>query len=162
MKAAFFPINPYNFIIFDNYVRTTQPPYTISSPNLDRDTNEVGFHANLSPGGGRLTFNVGYLFGIDYFEPMQLKDYNLQYHRFDLRASWRFLPKTAVYIAASEFIDHYPQPGNGMHPDSYPFRVDAGMQGLITAKLTVNVWVGYGNGFYSDGAESQHRHRRLL
>jgi hypothetical protein len=151
VQAAFFTMSPYSFVVFDNYVRTTQPPYSVSSENLNRDTNEVGLRVNLSPGGGRLTFLVGYAFGIDYFEPILLQDYNLQYHRFDLRASWRVLPKTAVYISATEVINHYPTPGAAMHPDSYPFHVDAGLQGLITTKLTLNAWVGYGNGFYVSG-----------
>jgi len=151
LQAAFFNNSPYSFILFDNYVRSTMPPYVSGSPNLDRDQNEVGVRINLSPGGGRLTFLVGYVFGIDYWEPLQLQDYNLQYHRFDLRASWRFLPKTAVYIAATEFINQYPDPGAGMHPNSYPLHVDAGLQGLITTKLTLNAWIGYGNGFYVSG-----------
>src|SRR5207302_26834 len=98
---------PYNFVLFDNYVRTTQPPYTKLTYNLDRDTNELGTRVNLSPGGGRLTLNVGYLFGIDFWEPSQLKDFDLFYHRFDVRGSWRFFPKTAVYIAASEILYLY-------------------------------------------------------
>jgi hypothetical protein len=148
LQAAFFTMSPYNFVIFDNYVRTTQPPYQNGlDRNFDRDTNELGVRINLSPGGGRLTFNVGYLFGIDYFEPPELQPYNLMYHRFDLRASWRFLPKTAVYLAASEILYLY-QNASTNHPNSYPLRVEAGLQGLITAKLTVNVWIGYGNGFY--------------
>jgi len=148
VRAAFFATNPYNFVLFDNYVRTTMPPYMATSSNFDRDTNQVGFRLNLSPGGGRLTINVGYMFVIDYFENQPLQDYNLQTHAFDLRASWRFLPKTALYIAASEMINTYPNPGIAAHPNSYPLHVDAGIQGLITAKLTVNAWVGYGNGFY--------------
>lgn len=151
LQAAFFNYSPYNFVIFDNYVRSTQPPYTETSFNIDRDTNEVGLRINLSPGGGRLTFNLGYLFGIDYFEVQQLKDFDVQYHRMDLRASWKFLPKTAVYINATEIVYLYPHPGTYMHPDSYPLRVDAGLQGLITTKLTVNAWVGYANGFYVSG-----------
>lgn len=151
VQAAFFPMNPYNFVVFDNFVRSTQPPYTRTSFNLDRDTNEAGLRVNLSPGGGRLTFNVGYLFGLDFFEPDQLKDFDVLYHRFDLRASWRFLPKTAVYIAASEVLYYYQHPGTYMHPNAYPFHVDAGIQGLITKKLTFNGWIGYGNGFYATG-----------
>jgi hypothetical protein len=38
-----------------------------------------------------------------------------------------------------------------MHPNSYPFHIEAGLQGLITTKLTVNLWAGYGNGFYVTG-----------
>jgi hypothetical protein len=148
LMATFFATSPYNFVLFDNYVRATMPPYTLTSTNFNRDTNELGTRVNLSPGGGRLIFNVGYLFGIDYFENSQLNDYDLQYHRFDLRASWKFFPKTALYLAASEVINTYPHPGASGHPDSFPLRVDLGVQGLITAKLTVNAWVGYGNGFY--------------
>jgi len=146
--AAFFQNSPYNFVLFDNYVRTTVPPYSAGTTNFDRDTNQLGTRVNLSPGGGRLTFNVGYVFGIDYFENARLSDFDLQYHRFDLRASWRFFPKTALYLAADETINVYPHPGSGAHPDSYPLHVMLGMQGLITPKLTVNAWIGYGNGFY--------------
>lgn len=151
LLAAFFTTSPYNFTLFDNYIRSVQPPYTKTTANFDRDKNELGVRINLSPGGGRLTFNVGYLFGIDYFERAPLTDYDLQYHRLDLRASWRFFPKTALYIAADETIMHYPTPGTGAHPDGYPFHVEAGMQGLVTTKLTVNLWIGYGNGFYVSG-----------
>jgi hypothetical protein len=148
LQIAVLPTRPYNFVIFDNYARTQQPPYTLLPYNLDRDTNELGTRVNLSPGGGRLTFNIGYLFGIDFFEPEALKDFDIMYHRFDLRASWRFFPKTALYIAASEALILYQQHVTYQHPNSYPFHIEAGVQGLITTKLTLNVWVGYGNGFY--------------
>jgi hypothetical protein len=149
VQAAFFPKNPYNFVVFDNYVRTTQPPYQNVTRNFDRDTNDLGFRVNLSPGGGRLTFNVGYIFGVDYFEVPELKSFDLMSHRFDLRASWRFLPKTAVYLSASETLYLYQHPDPSFpHPNSYPLRIEAGLQGLITAKLTINLWIGYGNGFY--------------
>jgi hypothetical protein len=151
LTLALFPQLAYNVAFFDNYVRTAQPPYSNEPYNLDRDTNELGVRLSLSPGGGRLTFLIGYIFGIDFFEVSQLKDFDVMSHRFDLRASWRFLPKTAVYIAASEGIYLYPHAGATAHPGSYPLRVDAGLQGLITTKLTVNLWAGYGNGFYVSG-----------
>src|SRR5439155_22222233 len=34
------------------------------------------------------------------------------------------------------------------HPNSFPIRAIAGMTGLITTKLTLNAWIGYGNGLY--------------
>jgi hypothetical protein len=148
VQAAFFTLSPYNFVVFDNYTRTTQPPYVESSENFNRDTNQVGTRINLSPGGGRLTFNVGYLFGIDYFESANLKDYDVQLHRVELRANWKFFPKTAIYLQATEQIYLYPHPGASLHPDSYALRIVAGMRGLITTKLTVDLWAGYANGFY--------------
>ena len=146
--ASFLAGHPYNFVLFDDYVRTTLPPYTAGSENFNRDTNTLGTRISLSPGGGRLTFYVGYAFGIDYFENATLTDYDLLSHRFDLRASWRFFPKTALYVSADETINTYVHAGAAQHPDSYPLHVDVGVQGLITPKLTVNAWVGYGNGFY--------------
>jgi hypothetical protein len=53
-----------------------------------------------------------------------------------------------VYLAASEVLNLYQHPGTTDHPNSYPLRIEAGLQGLITAKLTMNIWIGYGNGFY--------------
>ncbi len=151
MQAAFFTMSPYNFTVYDNYTRTTMPPYTKLPYNFDRDTNEAGLRLSLSPGGGRLTFLLGYRFGVDYFEENDLKPFDLLYHIVDFRASWKFFPKTALYLAATEGIYLYQHPGAYMHPNSYPFRVDLGVQGLITTKLTVNAWIGYGNGFYVSG-----------
>lgn len=153
-QASFFSYSPYNFSVLDNYERSTQPPYNASSSNYDRDTNQVGARVSLSPGGGRLTVMADYFFGIDYFEQDPLTEFDMQSHQFDLRVSWRFLPKTAVYIAANEYIYHYVNTGIDptlAHSDSYPLRIDAGLQGLITTKLTVNLWIGYGNGFYVTG-----------
>ena len=150
--ATFFALNPYSFQVFDNYIRSAQAPYSLSDHNFDRDTNDLGVRINLAPGGGRLSFYIGYVFGIDYFEPAALQAFNLLSHRFDFRASWKVLPKTAIYIAATEFLYLYQNQGNGTssydHPDSYPFRIIAGIQGLITTKLTLNGYIGYGNGFY--------------
>lgn len=150
IAATFFQLSPYNFTLFDNFTRTTQPPYSQTTYNFDRDTNDLGIRVNLSPGGGRLTFTVGYIFGIDYFEPTQLKNFDLLSHRFDLRVSWKVLPKTAIYLSASEGIFLYQNQdvGGYDHPNSFPLRVEAGIQGLITTKLTINAWIGYGNGFY--------------
>jgi hypothetical protein len=149
VKASFFSASPYTFTLFDNYVRATQPPYIKTDNNFDRDRNEAGLRVSLAPGGGRLVLYLGYLFGLDYFELAPLTAYNLLYHQFDLRLSWKFLPKTALYIAATEVINTYSDPT--AHPNSYPFHVTAGLQGLITPKLTANVWIGYGNGFYVAG-----------
>jgi hypothetical protein len=145
------PMHPFTIDVFDNYVRTSQPPYFRETYNIDRDTNEVGARFRYAPGGRRLMFDLSYGFGIDFFEVAQLKDLDVMYHRINFRASWKFLPKTAVYIDVTEQPFLYPHPGATMHPDSYPLRATAGLQGLITTKLTLNVWAGYGNGFYVSG-----------
>ncbi len=113
--------------------------------------NELGLRIHWGPGGGRLTFDFTYAFGLDYWEVLQLQDFDNLYHRLSLRVSWRFLPKTAVYIQADETIYQYQNHVDFTHPNSFPFHVEAGLQGLVTTKLTVNVFAGYANGFYVSG-----------
>jgi hypothetical protein len=141
--------------MFDNYARTTQPPYSNVPYNLDRDTNQLGARLRWAPGGRRLTMGLSYVFGLDYFEFQQaqpaLQDFNVLYHTVELNVAWKFIPKTAIFIDASESIYRYQNHGVFNHPDSYPLHVSAGIVGLITVKLTVNAYIGYGNGFYVSG-----------
>jgi len=96
------PGHPFTIDLFDNYVRTSQPPYFREPFNIDRDTNELGVRFRYAPGGRRLTFDLSYAFGIDFFEVAQFKDLDVTYHRINFRASWKFLPKTAIYIDVTE------------------------------------------------------------
>lgn len=148
MLLTILPHYPFSIDLYDNYTRTSQPPYTRGDSNIDRDTNEVGIRFRYKPGGGRLELHLGYAFGIDFFEVSRLRDFNVMYHRVHLRLSWKFFPKTALYIEASEQPTIYPTPGMTAHPDSFPLRVTAGLIGLLTAKLSFHLWIGYGNGFY--------------
>jgi hypothetical protein len=142
--------------ILDNYVRSVQPPYAAAgvapSYNIDRDVNQVGLRLNFRPGGERLHLMLSYTFGIDFFENPIYQPLDVETHRTELRLSWKFFPKTALYLDAVDtpYIYPHPDPTNP-HPNSYPLQIVLGVQGLITPKLTVNVYVGYGNGFYVSG-----------
>lgn len=149
--ATLFPTGRLSLTLFDGFIRTSQPPYGNFAGNYDRDTNQLGVRLTWAPGSGRLSFNLGYAFGIDFFETPQLQDFNLFTHRIDARASWKVFPKTAVYVQADETIITYRQHQTYSHPDSYPFRAVVGLVGLLTVKLTLNASVGYGNGFYTSG-----------
>jgi hypothetical protein len=151
LLATLFPHSKVSADIFDNYVRTTQPPYGLQPYNIDRDTNQVGARIRFRPGAGRLSVDFSYVFGLDFFEIQQLKDLDVFSHLFDLRVAWKFFPKTAVYIDANDTIYTYPHPGAIDHPNSFPLRIIAGLMGLLTPKLTANFWIGYGNGFYVSG-----------
>jgi hypothetical protein len=151
LLLSILPFGPFTTDIFDNFVRSTMPPYNELPYNFDRDTNEAGVRFRIRPGGGRLELSLSYVFGLDYFEVKQLQDFNAFYHRLALRVSWKFLPKTAIYIEGNDLIYKYWRLGDYMHPDSYALHVIAGLQGLITTKLTLNIWVGYDNGFYVSG-----------
>src|SRR5262249_30539423 len=66
------PYFPFSMDFFDNYVRTSQPPYLREPYNIDRDTNELGLRMRYRPGGRRLDIDLSYVFGVDFFEVQQL------------------------------------------------------------------------------------------
>jgi hypothetical protein len=145
------PNYPFSIDLFDNYSRTSQPPYNVGNARLDRDLNDLGVRFRYKPGGGRLEFLLSYIFGIDFWETPVLKDLNNYQHRLALRALWRFFPKTALFIEVNQTSILYPNPGALAHPDAYPIRAIAGLNGLLTRKITFNLYIGYGNGLYSTG-----------
>jgi hypothetical protein len=153
-RMTLFPHGRYQLALFDNFTRTTQLPYQLEPFNFDRDTNQLGIRGTAAPGGGRLRIDLGYTFGVDYFEQRQFQGSNAYSHLLTLRLAWNFFPKTALYLAADETIYRYfgPQDPSNPHTDAYPFHIELGVQGLITPKLTVNAWIGYGNGFYVSNA----------
>jgi hypothetical protein len=145
------PGGRFNLSFFDNYVRTTQLPYGPEIYNLDRDTNQLGVRMQYSPGGRRLILGLTYVFGIDFFERDTFQAFNLFTHSLALNISWKFFPKTALYLQASETVTRYQNhsPSSDFdQPDSNPFHIELGVMGLITPKLSANAWIGYGNGFY--------------
>lgn len=156
---SLFPRGALNIEFYDNFLRTNQPPYSFSPYNIDRHTNIFGIRARYSPGGQRLTVSFVYDLGYDGFSDIEgenapkLSVYDLVYNTFTLRGSWKFLPKTALFVEVTESINTYLHPSESGRggTGSYPLRLGAGVMGLITQKLAINVLGGYGNGFYSEG-----------
>jgi hypothetical protein len=149
MALSVFPFGNYTFDLFDNYTRLSVPPYnTVKFPgNINSDQNQLGLRLRLRPGGQRLEFGIQYVFGLYFFEGGPFAGKNNLSHDFQLRISWKFFPKTALYLQASESIYSYVNNDVNTPPSAFPFRVVLGMIGLITSKLTVNANIGYGNTF---------------
>ena len=147
------PIGPVATELFDNFVRSSQPSYFATNNNFDRDLNELGIRLRIKPGGGRLELQLGYIFGVDLWETDQfnLKDYDNYYHHTSLRLLYKFLPKTSVYILADDVAYQYLHTDGVFRPNGYPLRVTAGLNGLLTSKLTFDIYGGYANGFYQSG-----------
>ncbi len=153
-----FPRGALNIDLYDNYLRTNQPPYSYNPYNIDRDTNVLGVRFRYSPGGRRLQISLIYELSFDGFENVdngpRLSGLDLLSNSVVLRGSWKFLPKTALFIELSQqfvtYLDTSIENQN-LRSGSYPFRAEAGVMGLITQKLAVNLQGGYGNGFYVRG-----------
>lgn len=159
LHLTLFPTGEWSFELFDNYVRTSEPPYAVvkaafdlaPGANIDTDQNQLGGALHWRPGGQRFETTLQYVFGAYYFESTPLAAKTNLYHDFQLRVKWNFFPKTALYVNASETINTYlnSQVTNAP-PTAYPLRAVVGLLGLITTQLRLNVNVGYGNSFTQD------------
>ncbi len=163
LLLSIFPFGEWTVDLFDNFVRTSEPPYALvraafvgaQAQNINNDQNQLGLRIRYRPGGGRLEATLQYTLGISYYESSPvLTAKSLLWNDFQLRLRWNFFPKTGVYINISETTNNYVWGGTSPNtpPPAYPFRAVAGLIGLITPKLSVNLNVGYGNSFTQSNA----------
>jgi hypothetical protein len=134
------------FSLSEAFSRYQQPPYSIGDP-ITRDENMFSAGVHYAPGGGRLRLNLRYTNLIDKYEAAYDAGSNMG-NEVLLDVGWRFLPKTSLYAQVAQGIITYFNQGN---INSYPLRTLAGLRGLITEKLSVNVGAGYSNAFYTSG-----------
>lgn len=142
------------FMAGDNFSRSEEPPYGIANAQngiIKRTYNSAFAQARWTPHGGRLSSTLRYTNSVDLFDNVELEYANSLRHDMLLDVSWRWLPKTALYVQASQGYLTYLNdnaPGSELKQDGYPFRALVGLRGLVTEKLTVNTGIGYGNAFY--------------
>ena len=134
------------FLIGDTFTRYEQPPYAPGDP-ITRDANMLSANLRYSPGGGRLKLNLRYTNLIDKYEGVYDRGSNMG-NEVVLDIGWRFLPKTSLYVQAAQGVITYFNSGN---TKSYPLRTLAGLRGLLTHKLALNLAAGYYNAFYETG-----------
>lgn len=152
----FLPRAMVSFDMFDAFVRTTEPRTLVNDMNFDRDRNEAGAGVTYKPGGGLMSFRLGYRFIVDYFEDPNLNMANFYAHHIDFKAKWKFFPQTSWWLGATWQYIHYW--ATGVEPsirnhDSKPLRVMMGLTGRLSPKLTINAGAGYGYTWYDSGAD---------
>ena len=136
-----------SFMLTESFVRYTQAPYSAGEPII-RDDNIASAGLRYAPGGGRLKFSLRYTNLIDLYEGAYSDGSNMG-NELLLDAGWRWLPKTSIYVQVAQGVVNYFN--DSTRPTSYPLRTLAGLRGLLTEKLSVNLGAGYSNAFYSSG-----------
>lgn len=156
--VEFSPNSPLRLSVMDTFSRFEEPPYGSSSGNITRINNLGSLQLAWQPGGGRLQALIRYSNMVNVFENNDLKYANHMGHDLTLDVSWRWLPKTSLFLQASQgYIDYFDPNANGpqlLRQDAYPLRVLTGLRGLITNKTTLYLGVGYINGFYQGNVEN--------
>ncbi len=151
------------FGVADIFARIEDAPYagqsaTPGGPPLTRNNNQASAELRWSPGGGRLTGTLRFTNMVDIFD----NSYSYADAVTDtlmLDASWKWLPKTAVFLNVQQGWIYYInkndiQTAAGVPTsknNSYPLHATVGLRGLLTEKTAAYVALGYVNGFYSSG-----------
>ena len=151
---SLFPFGHWTFEVFDDFIRTSQPPYFFVKAafsgslgeNINADQNQFGLRLRWRPGGQRFETMLQYVLALYWFESAAIQSKSLLTNSFQLRFKWNFFPKTALYLSYDQAINTYLNATlYNSPPSSYPLRAVVGLQGLITPKLILNVNIGYGN-----------------
>lgn len=166
LLLTLFPKGAWTFDIFDNYIRTSTPPYSVvaglytgsQGQNINLDNNQAGLRLRWRPGGGRLETSLQYTNGVYYFESQALRAKSDLTNDFQLRVKWKFFPKTALYVNVGETTNTYLYKSTTTPPSAYPLRAVAGVLGLFTSKLSFEANIGYGNSFTQSNAAYPQSH----
>lgn len=139
--------------ISDSYSRLKDPPYTPSPTGILRDHNLAGLQLKAAPNGGRFQIIGRYSNVLDIYEDAPYSTNNNMGNELVLDVSWRWLPKTALYVQVAQGVVTYLNSASTQN-GSTPFKGILGLRGLLTPKLALNLGGGYTNGFYGGGGSN--------
>ncbi|HXJ22758.1 MAG TPA: hypothetical protein VMT03_21250, partial [Polyangia bacterium] len=151
------------FGIADVFARIEEPPYAPTgslntSAPIQRNNNQASAEVRWAPGGGRLSGTLRYTNMLDIFQ--DLYSYaNSVSNQLMLDVAWKWLPKTAVFLNATQgyvfyLNDAFANPTTGASEpksSSFPLYVTVGLRGLLTEKTSAVLSVGYMNALYQNG-----------
>jgi hypothetical protein len=139
-----------SFAISEQFTRLEEPPYQAGLPPITRDSNQAVAQVGLAPGGGRIQTVFRYTNTLDLFETDSFEYANRMGHDFMLDGSWRWLPKTALFLQVGagyiQYLDDQAEAAG--KENSIPYRALAGLRGLVTPKLTINMSAGFADAVY--------------
>ena len=144
------PNRPIQFAVVENFGREIRPTNFESPVSTNRDINDLKLQLQWAPTGRNLSGVLHYENRIDVFERSRQQFANRFQNTFGVRVNYQWLPQTRLYGDVSEGI--YTGLGaDSTKVTSYPLTAVAGIQTLITPRITAVSRVGYTNGFYSSG-----------
>ena len=153
LAVALWPRSAFTLTLHEAFERSlwTRPQV---STNANRNHNVIGADASFHPGGRALDFTLGYAYELDRYDDIDRIDSDVHNVRF--LGSWRFYPMTYAFLESTLAFRTYTNEadedvGVGNLVGSSPFRVYAGLSGLITERLSLLVRAGYGNSMLDRG-----------
>ncbi|MCO4761600.1 MAG: outer membrane beta-barrel protein [Myxococcales bacterium] len=145
-----------SFAVFNNFSRSLRPNNWETTETLNRINNQVGarvsFHPGETPERRPLEISLQGAYVIDNFEDFDFG--NSTTVRSRLTGSWRFLPRTAAILDAGwDFRKyHVDNPALAVFTsDSSPWRVQGGLAGALTSRITFRLTAGWGMSMHEKG-----------
>ena len=144
----------------NEFVRTNETPNTASRQASNRVYNRAGATVGLHPGAGLLETYGSYDFAL--YRHNLFSDLDRHAHHFGWNLHWSFLPKTAFLAEVDYRAIRYDQEFRGpqvspegrlRNVDSDPIRVMAGLDGLVTTRVSLGLRGGYGWARYQEGPD---------
>jgi hypothetical protein len=141
-----------SFNFSDTFVRIEDAPYNPGQFPLQRDNNLAAAEMKWSPGGGRISALLRYTNGVDIFEDADLSYANSLTQALMLDGSWKWLPKTALFLQVQQgYVTYLNEAAAAAHgkSHSFPLLASGGLRGLITEKTSLVLSLGYSETFNS-------------
>lgn len=152
----------FGFAFKDRLTRSVDPGVASLGAKLARLRNDLSTGVEWRPGGGLLSFNLSYDFGIEFYDargtPTFLDDlglyasnnqisdptaFNNMDHKLKLRTEWRFFPKTGMFMDV--YGSYHGYLGSTTNIATYPLGLMLGLMGQLTGKLSGVASLGYSN-----------------
>jgi len=150
LNLVLFPEGNFSLLLDASYLRTLQP-YESSSDARARQSVTPGIGVIIRPGGGTLSFELGYQLRFMYFEDDALAAQDNR-HGHDIRfiTRWKVFPKTAL-VSKVRFTPTVYYEDGSINENSLPVRSLFGLEGLVSDRFGLKALVGYGASFYDAG-----------
>ncbi len=146
------PLGDVGLLIAERLTRAADAANQSTSARLLHVLNSTTFTLRYKPGGGALLFDAGYGLLYDYYDRSGngvITPENLDALRQmpTLKTSWKFLPRTALFLEASGDLATYPASRPDYNRGVKILTAQAGATGSVTGKVSALVKAGYGDTF---------------
>ncbi len=139
-----------HFQVYNIFDRFSEPHYLFRDTfTMSWDQNQLGVVARIVPNDGLFETVLRYNMGLTYFEDSSLSTGSKLEHNIQLRASYKFLPSSHLWIVGTYDMNHYFEFGDLRN--STPVKVLGGVSTPLWTDFSLSVGGGYGWGLYASG-----------
>lgn len=145
-RGDILPGRPVGVGFFAGYQRFVQPSALPGvAVSFNRSDLNAGTEVIVIPGGGTLDMHLGYQFYGALYESSQGAAFTNFTHELSFKNRWRFRPKTSLFTETGLSFVNYPNADRSVLAlnDAIPFRTRAGLNGLLTPRLSLLGALGY-------------------